>query len=94
MEPDSLYSNDIRQFFHTRKWPKGFRAQISEKNALDELYLQFVVFRDNFNSFDGEDRLQIAMMIKEFMEKVRGMGVPIYMEVAKGDGNETAGMAN
>lgn len=78
----SLYTRDISTFFHSRQWPKGFKAQIVEK----ELYLQFVVFRDNFNSFDGEDRLQIAMLVKEFMEKVRGMGVPIYMEVAKGDG--------
>lgn len=67
-------------------------AQIVERKTLDDLYLQFVVFRDNFNSFDGEDRLQIAMMIKEFMEKVRGMGVPIYMEVAKGDGREATGV--
>jgi hypothetical protein len=28
------------------------------------------------------------MMVKEFMEKVRGMGVPIYMQVAKGDGQD------
>lgn len=79
---NSLYSPEISTFFHTRQWPKGLKAQIVEK----ELFLQFVLFRDNFESFDGEDKKQIAMMVKEFMEKVRGMGVPIYMEVAKGDG--------
>jgi hypothetical protein len=81
---ESLYSNEIRQFFQSRDWPKGLRATIAE----EEHNLNFVLFRDNFNSFDGEDRLQIAMMVKEFMEKVRGMGVPIYMQVAKGDGQD------
>lgn len=82
MENNSLYSPEISHFFHTRQWPKGFLAVIIEK----ELFLQFIVYRDNFESFDGEDKKQIAMMVKEFMEKVRGMGVPIYMEVKKGDG--------
>lgn len=83
-----LYNQEISVFFKTRRWPKGFKATIVKRTASQtgDPYLQFVVFRDNFNAFDGEDRLQIAMMVKEFMEKVRGMGVPIYMEVAKGDG--------
>jgi hypothetical protein len=49
-------------------------------------YLQFQLYRDNFNSFDGEDRKQIAAMVAEVMEKIRGDGIPIYMEVKKGDG--------
>lgn len=81
---ESLYSNEIRTFFLTRDWPRGLKVLIAE----EEENLNFVLFRDNFNSFDGEDRLQIAMMVKEFMEKVRGMGVPIYMQVAKGDGRD------
>lgn len=87
LEP-RLFSRDISQLFHSLRWPKAFKAQLVEKTAAQtgDPYLQFVVFRDNFNAFDGEDRLQIAMQVKEFMEKVRGMGVPIYMEVAKGDG--------
>lgn len=86
IEPNSLYTAEISQFFKSLAWPKGFKAQIVERTAADDLFLQFIVFRDNFESFDGEDKRQIAMMVKEFMEKVRGMGVPIYMEVAKGDG--------
>lgn len=85
---ERLYSPEISVFFKTRRWPKGFKAQIVERTAAStgDPYLQFVVFRNNFESFDGEDKKQIAMMVKEFMEKVRSMGVPIYMEVAKGDG--------
>jgi hypothetical protein len=81
---DSLYSNSIRAFAHQRAWPKGLEWTIYERN--DGLNLYFVLFRDNFNAFDGEDRLQIAMMVKELMEKVRGDGVPIYMQVVGGPG--------
>lgn len=93
MQPDSLYTKEISQYFHSLSWPKGLKAQIVERTSAEELYLQFIVFRDNFESFDGDDKRQIAMMVKEFMEKVRGLGVPIYMEVAKGDGRaETTGV--
>lgn len=81
---DSLYSNEIRQYIKSRNWPKGKRLDIEIVEYED--YLGFRLFRDNFNSFNGEDRLQIAMMIKEIMEKVRGDGIPCYLEVAKGDG--------
>lgn len=79
---DSLYSDEIRRFFHTRQWPKGLQALVTE----EETHLQLVLFRDNFNTFDGEDKKQIASMVKEFMETVRKMGVPIYLQVGKGDG--------
>lgn len=82
--PESLYTREVYQLFHSLQWPKGFRPLIVE----EELCLYMVVFRDNFNSFGGEDRLQISMMVKEFMEKVRGMGIPIYMHVPKGDGRD------
>ena len=83
----SLFSAEISRLFHSIFEParkEGLRALITEREG----YLQMVLFRDNFNSFTGEDRLRFAMMIKEFMEKVRGMGVPIYMQVAKGDGRD------
>lgn len=78
----TLYSNEIRQYIQSRKWPRGLIIEIVEY----EEHLGFKMFRDNFNAFDGEDRLQIAMQVKEVMEKVRQDGIPIYMEVAKGDG--------
>lgn len=82
---DSLYSAEIKQFVESRKWPKGKRLRLEVVEYED--YLGFRLFRDNFNSFDGEDRLQIAMTIKEIMEKIRADGIPCYIEVAKGDGN-------
>lgn len=78
----SLYSKEIRAYIRSRRWPSGLVYEVVEY----EEYLSLRFFRDNFNSFDGEDRLQIAMMVKEVMEQVRKDGIPIYMEVAKGDG--------
>lgn len=80
----TLYSKEIMQYIHTRQWPRGLKIEVVEY----EEYLGLRLFRDNFNAFDGEDRLQIAMMVKEVMEKVRADGIPIYMEVAKGDGHD------
>ena len=79
---DSLYSDEIRRYINTRSWPKRIVWEVIEYEG----YLGFRLFRDNFNAFDGEDRMQIAMMVKEIMEKIRKDGVPIYMEVAAGNG--------
>lgn len=78
----TLYSDEIRNYIYTRAWPTRLLFEIVEY----EEYLGFRLFRDNFNRFDGEDRRQIAMMVKEVMEKVRADGIPIYMEVVSGDG--------
>jgi len=72
----TLYSDEVRNFIRTRDWPRGLAWEVVEYPD----YLGFRLFRDNFNSFDGEDRLQIAMMVKEVMEKIRKDGIPIYME--------------
>lgn len=90
MQPNSLFSGEISAAFHSRQWPRGLKANIVERIAgpTGDPYLQLVLYRDNFNSFDGDDRFQIAMMVKEFIEKVRSLGVPIYMAVEKGDGRE------
>lgn len=85
----TLYSDEIKKYIRSRQWPAGLKIELVEY----ELYLGMRLFRDNFNSFDGEDKLQIAMMVKECMEKIRGDGIPIYMEVAKGDG-QPGGLAN
>lgn len=79
----SLYSDEIRAFIHSRNWPKGLKIDIAERQTEDDWYLQFILYRENFEAFDGEDKLHIAMTVKEVMEKVRADGIPIYMEVAK-----------
>lgn len=92
---DSLFTKEISQHLHSLRFPKGFKSLIVERVQTEtgDPYLQFVIFRNNFEAFDGEDKQQIAMMVKELMEKVRGMGVPIYMQVEEGDGiAETTGV--
>lgn len=79
---ESLYSDEIRNYIRTRSWPARLLYEIVEYND----YLGFRLFRNNFNSFDGEDRLQIAMTVKEIMEKIRADGIPIYMEVVRENG--------
>lgn len=85
----SLYSDEIRNFIRTRRWPRGLAWEVVEYDT----HLGFRMFRDNFNSFSGEDKWHIAMMVKEVMEKIRGDGIPIYMEkmesvYRRGEGNE------
>lgn len=72
----SLYSNEIRDYIRSRAWPRNLQWEVVEYEG----YLGFRFFRDNFNSFDGEERYHIAMMVKEVMEKIRKDGIPIYME--------------
>ena len=88
--PNSLLTKEIQQYIYGRDWPKGLQIRLIEKRDVDiydldnkREYIQFVLFRDNFNSFDGEDRYQIAMMVKECMEKIRADGIQIYMQVAE-----------
>jgi hypothetical protein len=95
VESNSLFTPEISAYYRSRQWPKGFKSLIVERIQAQtgDPYLQFVTYVDNLRSFDGEDQLQIAMMVKEFMEKVRKMGVPIYTEIREGDGRaETTGV--
>ena len=81
-ESGTLLSDDIRTFIRTRAWPKKLVVVTVEYE--DHLGLRF--FRGNFNSFEAADRMQIAMMVKETMEKIRKIGIPIYLEVVAGHG--------
>lgn len=92
---ESLYTKEISQQYHSLQFPKGFKSLVIERVQAEtgDPYLNLVIFRDNFESFDGEDKQQIAMMVKELMEKVRKAGVPIYLETMEGDGlAETTGV--
>jgi hypothetical protein len=73
---ETLYTPEVREFVRTRKWPRGLIMDVIEY----EDYLGFRFYRDNFIQFDGEAQRQIASTIKEVMEKIRGMGIPCYME--------------
>lgn len=79
---NSLYNKEVKQFVFTRDWPKHLVFDIIE--YMDpQPYLQFVFYRDNFNTFDGPDQLQIANMVNEVMMKLRNDGIPCYLEVKR-----------
>lgn len=82
---NSILTPEIQRYVFTRDWPTGLEIRLAERKAHPLIdmpaYIQFILFRDNFNSFDGEDRYRIAMTVKEVMEKIRADGVPIFMEV-------------
>lgn len=75
---NSLYTYEIKNYVKTRAWPKGLVFDVIEYPQ----YLGFRFYVDNFSKFDGEDRLQIAGQVKEVMEKIRGLGIPCYLEKA------------
>ena len=81
----SVLTPEIENYILTRDWPSGLQIRLAERQEhalIDQpAYIQFILFRDNFNSFDGEDRKQIAMTVKEVMENIRARGTHIFMEV-------------
>lgn len=81
----TLYPRDVQTFIRTRAWPSGLIIDIEEY----EDYLQFILYRDNFNRFDAADREQIAQQVRQVMEKIRSLGIPIYMEVRAGNGHQS-----
>lgn len=82
---NKLYTPEIKTFVFSREWPKNLIFDIVEY-AEPDLYLQFVFYRDNLNSFDGDDKLQLAKKINEVMTKLRKDGVPCYLQVKAGTG--------
>ncbi len=85
----TLYTPEVRNFIRTRAWPKGLVMDVIEYDY--HLGLRF--YRDNFITFDGEEQRQIASMVKETMEKIRGMGIPIYMEKLERVSDGRSGLA-
>lgn len=86
---DSLYSDDISKYLHSRDWPQSFRWRIIEINDTEwgRRYLNFQVFRDNINAMDGVDKLRVAKLMQEALMYVSKHGTPIYTQVVRGDGS-------
>jgi len=84
--PDDLYSDEIKGFLHSVKWPKGLVVDVSVDEQKPALYL--VLYRDNFETFNGTEKLQIAQLIGETINAIRKQGCPTYMEVRPGNGKQ------
>lgn len=90
---DSLYTEELEKYLHAQDWPKGFAWRIIEidDRETNRRYLQFQVFRDNLNALDGVDKLRVAKMLNDCLSRISKSGVPIYTEVARGNGQNVSG---
>lgn len=85
----TLYTHEIKTFVRSRNWPSGLIMDVVEY----ETHLGFRFYRDNFIQFDGDAQRQIASVVKEVMEKIRGLGIPCYMEKMERVPHEGSGLA-
>lgn len=78
-DAETLYTDDVRYFVHneTSVLPKGFKFDVMEYFS----HLAIVLYRDNFETFDGFDKQQIAMVIGNMINKIRQDGIPCTLEV-------------
>lgn len=79
-----LYSKEVQQILWNADWPH--KLQWTVTNGTDPLgnpILYFVLFRDNFESYDGEIKRHIAGEVGRTLEKIRKLGCPMYLSVEK-----------
>lgn len=83
----SLITPEVQKYIYFGfDWPKGLQIGLKEEPE----YIQFILYRDNFITFDGEDHVRITAMVKEMMEKLRANGVPIFLEIKAAKGEQSA----
>lgn len=79
----TLYTDEIKQMLselaRTHTLPRGLVFDVVEY----EHHLALRLYRDNFETFDGVDKQQIANKIGDIILRIRQKGVPCYMEVEK-----------
>ena len=88
----SLYTNEVRNYLHSRDWPKGLVVEFQGKDE-PAPHINIEFYRDNWLTLAPEKHLQIVAIVKEIMEKLWGDGIPTYvgkMESMYYDGKEDA----
>lgn len=75
---NSLYTNAMRDFIHSRDWPKGLYFEVREA-VEPEPHLNLIFFRDNWLTLDVEAQMTVASIVKEVMDALWNMGVPTYV---------------
>ena len=78
---EGLYTDEIRRVLFDMRdsLPKGLVLDFIEYPN----HLSIRVYRDNFDAFDGVDRVQISSVLAKTMDNLRKTGVPIYLEAEK-----------
>lgn len=80
-----LLTPEIQKYIYFGlEWPGGLQIGLKEEAT----YIQFILYRDNFLTYDGEDHVRITSLVKEMMDKLRADGVPIFLEImaTRGEG--------
>jgi hypothetical protein len=75
---ETLYTEDIRRFIFTRNWPSGLVMDIAEADEPSP-HLNLIFFRDNWLTLTFEEQQITTTIVKEVMDKVWNMGIPIYV---------------
>lgn len=79
-----LLTRNIHTFIDEQEWPKGFEYRKLDKGE----FVRIQLYRLNINSFDADDKLQLAKVLNETLWAIRNNGVPIYIEVVPGFGRD------
>ena len=62
----------VGEYIRTRPWPKGFDYDVYE----NEHTLTFVMFQDNLDSFGGDAKEQLKVLLMGLAE-LNNQGIPI-----------------
>lgn len=80
---ETLYSPQVREYVHSRPWPKGLKFEVREEymdvEGIKIPQLTFLFFRDNWVTLEPADQLKVALLVKEVIEKLRADKIPAYM---------------
>lgn len=74
---DSLYTGEVKEYIHSRNWPKTVQWSIFE-NDDPEPHLNLVFYRDNWLTLSVDEQLQVTSIVKEIMFKLWSDGIPTY----------------
>lgn len=84
----SLYTNEVRQYIHSRPWPKGVVFDVIEYDnvvpvagvQINQQYLAFRFYLDNFATLSYDEMEHAKTVVTEVMWKLRNDGIPCYLE--------------
>lgn len=74
----SLYTNEVREFIHTRAWPSGLAFDVREDDV-PAPHLNIVFYRDNWLTLSREAQFATTNIVTEVMRKLWDDGIPTYV---------------
>jgi hypothetical protein len=74
----NLYSQEVREFIHSRNWPSGLKFEVRQ-NDEPEPHLNIIFYRDNWITLSFDAQMQTTEIVKEVMHKLHADGIPTYV---------------